>query len=255
MPRRCAAWVLQCNRRPISPLQSVGDVGVLTVDWRQRWYALALATLMAGTAAFPLLGYISRTKSVWRLAVAPGATILAQGDSLTYGQDTVQPTGCGINGSQVSRSRSPYPDRLQHDLPALRVVNEGYPGDRTLEGLSRWRAAPSSAVTIIMYGTNDALSQSAPLSVNQYRRNLADLIRRREAAGSKVVVLLPPMTTDLLANWKLTAYRHAAARAARETVLSVQRQLVSAGRKWGRGFWPQAMRDCHSARAAERLAL
>ena len=142
--------------------------------------------------------------------------MVAQGDSLTYGQDMDGPRRQGINGSTVPRSGTPYPEALQARLGPVRMLNEGFPGDRSIDGLARWSRAPASDLTVLMYGTNDALSQGGAVPPAQYRQALERLIARRRGAASAVVVVLPPPTDRLLANLRLAAYRRAALQAARE---------------------------------------
>jgi lysophospholipase L1-like esterase len=156
------------------------------------------------------------TGADWVLNLRPGAVIAAEGDSLTYGQDASQPGRGGINGAATPRSRSPYPETLQAELGGVRVVNRGYPGDRSLDGFRRWSQAPAGDVTLIMYGTNDALSPGSWLAITQYRRVLATLIQKRQQAGSTVIVLLPPPTESLAANAELEPYRQAAAQIAQD---------------------------------------
>ncbi|MFM2618566.1 SGNH/GDSL hydrolase family protein (plasmid) [Vibrio alginolyticus] len=121
----------------------------------------------------------------------------AFGDSLTYGFDL---TGSGnpINGSTDARAATPYPESLADSLGAFYgvkpiILNRGYPGDTSKSWKERWGSYESSDVTLIMYGTNDALSDgdgNPKVSVAEYKSHLRDLIVREKINGTPCVVLL-----------------------------------------------------------------
>lgn len=111
--------------------------------------------------------------------------ILAFGDSLTAGKDVA-----------VEEN---YPSRLQVELDQrgyhYRVINAGISGDTTSGGLSRidrWLRQASPEIVILELGANDGLrGQSVP----KMKENLAEMIRRIEAAGATVVLAgmqMPP---------------------------------------------------------------
>lgn len=163
----------------------------------------------------------------WPAAHAAAATnrgrvrILAQGDSLTYGQDTTSPRGSpAINDGYQRRSVRPYPEYLGRLLGAgYTVVNHGYPGDRTVEGLARWAPDLDADVAILMYGTNDALNYgghpegTVPLEL--YRANLEKLIVRQASGGTRIIVIAPPPVADPTQDQRLLPYRRVAAQVAR----------------------------------------
>lgn len=127
-----------------------------------------------------------------------GAIISAEGDSLTYGQDTASPEGSrmpGINGAPQTRSVTPYPETLAK-LLRVTVVNRGFPGDQTKQGLERWKNATKPDLAILMYGTNDWGNyggyKAGPVAVETYKTNLLTLIQRRLNQGAQVIVLSPP---------------------------------------------------------------
>lgn len=110
--------------------------------------------------------------------------IVAFGDSLSAGY-----------GAPPGES---YPDFLQKDLDAAglhwRVVNEGVSGNTTTDGLYRISEvlAYKPRVTILEFGGNDGL-RGLPISIT--RANLAEMIQKLEAAGSRVLIAgltLPP---------------------------------------------------------------
>jgi lysophospholipase L1-like esterase len=132
------------------------------------------------------------------VAIARGSTIVAEGDSLTYGMD-VSPAGVPtqINGAPQTRSVAPFPETLAQQLRGCaNVVNHGFPGDRSVDGLVRWQAPSHANLAILMYGSNDALNYGrAPtgiVSTDTFRSVLGVLIRRRQAEKSQVILLSPP---------------------------------------------------------------
>ncbi len=141
-------------------------------------------------------------------------TIACYGDSLTYGQDT-SGTGTGdpINGASQTRSPNPYPEALRTSLTTIgfsaTVYNRGYPGDTSSDGLSRWAAASSTDVSIIMYGTNDALNLGGTglVSVDDFRINISAMIERERAKGSVVILMSPPDVAERIKNAKIAPYR------------------------------------------------
>lgn len=157
------------------------------------------------------------------LLLPKGAMIVAEGDSLTYGQDISSGGWAGpINGAGFRRSISPYPETLETDLDhQVHVENRGYPGDRSIDGLARWQGRPSGDLVILLYGTNDCANfghlPGGPLSVEAYRRNLRALIARHERAGAKVLLVTPPPLADPNLDRRLGSYRNAMRQVARET--------------------------------------
>jgi acyl-CoA thioesterase-1 len=103
--------------------------------------------------------------------------IVMLGDSLT--------AGLGLPAEDA------YPSvvarRLEHDGLAYDVVNAGVSGDTSAGGLSRvdWALDGNVAVLVVALGGNDALRG---LPVEQLKANLADIIRRAQARGIRVVL-------------------------------------------------------------------
>jgi lysophospholipase L1-like esterase len=132
------------------------------------------------------------------VAIARGSTIVAEGDSLTYGMD-ISPAGVAtqINGAPQTRSVAPFPETLAQQLKGCAgVVNHGYPGDRSVDGLVRWQTPAHANLALLMYGSNDALNNgraaTGVVSLDTFRSVLALLIHRRQAEGSQVILLSPP---------------------------------------------------------------
>lgn len=115
--------------------------------------------------------------------LAPGATILAFGDSLTYG------TG--------AREDEAYPQVLAR-LTGHPVVNAGVPGEITERGLARLprvleETAP--ALVVLCHGGNDILRK---LPAERTAEHLTQMIRTIRATGAQVVLLGVPRFGILL---------------------------------------------------------
>lgn len=148
------------------------------------WCLLAFAT---SSFAAPL-----------EVVVPRGGTVATEGDSLTYGMDISangKPTQ--INKAIFTRSTDPYPETLMRDLDGCAsVVNRGFPGDRSVDGLVRWQNAPRADLIIFMFGSNDATNYGkAPTGIVSplvFTQVMQLMITRRQAEGSQIMLLLPP---------------------------------------------------------------
>ncbi len=128
------------------------------------------------TAALCLLAACNRP--VPRLApLAPGAVILAFGDSVTYG-----------TGAEPSES---YPKVLE-ELTRHSVVNAGLPGEVTEEGLRRLPGVldvERPALLILCHGGNDFLRHETDERIEQNLMQMAELATTR---GLAVVLIGVP---------------------------------------------------------------
>lgn len=139
-------------------------------------------------------------------------TIACYGDSLTYSVDnTATGTNPPINGASEYRSAKPYPDALQTALGAsgitATVINRGYPGDTSVMGFPRWASAGATDVSIIMYGTNDALRTSVLVPIDTFRTQMCSWIDREIAKGAAVILMAPPKVVGVSDNRKVSPYR------------------------------------------------
>lgn len=160
------------------------------------------------------------------IALPKNADVVAEGDSLTYGLDATPGVNMPpINGSGQPRSRAPYPETLATMLRQCRLTNHGYPGDRSVDGLVRWQNAKPAALTLLMYGSNDALNNghasSGVVSVKTFTEVLSLLISNRRSEGSKVLIMLPPPIKDPHADRLIESYRQAARKVANQQSLPV----------------------------------
>jgi lysophospholipase L1-like esterase len=154
-------------------------------------------------------------------------TIACYGDSITYSQDTTATgTKVAINGASQTRSGKPYPDALLEAIGfagfagGVTVFNRGFPGDTTIEGITRWSAASATDVAFIMYGHNDANNYGGyahgAVSLANFRRNMSMIIEREIVKGAVVILLGPPPVQDVAQNEKIRPYSAAAKQIAAE---------------------------------------
>lgn len=141
------------------------------------WLRLALLGLVV--TFLVAAGCRGRTPQLRPLDAA--ATVLAFGDSLTYG-----------TGAPEGQS---YPDRLQ-ELLGRPVINAGVPGEVTAEGLARLpglldRHRP--LLLVLCHGGNDLLRRTGD---EQAAANLRAMVRLARERGVDVVLLGVP-TLDL----------------------------------------------------------
>jgi lysophospholipase L1-like esterase len=130
------------------------------------WAATALLLALAACGGEPEL-----------TPLAPGAVILAFGDSLTYG------TGAGAQDS--------YPEVLSRRI-GHPVVSAGVPGEVTAQGLRRLPGVLEQvrpALVVLCHGGNDILRKQPHEQTSQ---NLRRMIRMVREAGAQVVLLGVP---------------------------------------------------------------
>lgn len=131
-------------------------------------FAFSIAAASCGNSGLPEL--------------APDATILAFGDSLT-------------SGKGVSKSKA-YPAVLA-TLTSLKVVNAGISGETTAEGLARLptvlrRTRPD--LMVLLEGGNDILHNQDPAIIKANLSNMINMAEQREIP----VVLIGVPTKSLL---------------------------------------------------------
>jgi acyl-CoA thioesterase-1 len=143
--------------------------------------------LLAGCSAAPAPEPESPARAVRPSAPAvpaDAAIIVAFGDSLT--------AGLGL------APEDSYPSLLQNLLLEegfpYRVLNEGVSGDTSATALARvdMAAAQHAELALVAIGANDGLRG---LPVDEMEKNLREMVRRFEAAGSRVALAgmrIPP---------------------------------------------------------------
>lgn len=147
-----------------------------------------------------------------QITLGAHATIAFEGDSLTYGFDrTSSGTRPPINGSNFLRNTAPFPESVGRLVKGTEVWNRGYPGDRTTEGLERWKNEGTPALTVVMYGTNDYANyggyKDGKLRPEDFMVNLSRILDRRLSAGGQVLLLTPPPIQDVAVDRGLDEYR------------------------------------------------
>lgn len=129
---------------------------------------------MAAGSALALAGCGRKSGA---LAVPPGATVLALGDSITHG------TGATPDSS--------YPTVLAR-LTGWQVVNAGVPGDtsaQVLERLAPLLLEHTPALVLVGAGGNDFLRR---LPLDATRANLRAICRQCLSAGAQVMLIAVP---------------------------------------------------------------
>lgn len=140
----------------------------------RRYARIAIAAAMLAAALLAATGCGGRPKVA---ALPPGATVVALGDSLTYGTGATPDTS--------------YPAFL---AAATRwsVINAGVPGDTAEQGCARLEPLlieHQPALVLVFLGGNDILRLRAPRLL---RDGLAACVRAATAAGTPLVLLAVP---------------------------------------------------------------
>lgn len=107
----------------------------------------------------------------------PDSTVLAFGDSLTYGTGAARETA--------------YPQTLE-SLLSLNVVNAGVPGEISSEGLERLPGELNEhrpALVILCHGGNDMLRRR---SLEKLAENIRAMIETSRTAGAHVILVGVP---------------------------------------------------------------
>lgn len=148
------------------------------------------AVALAASAATLLAG-CERDKTTAQL-VPPGSTVLALGDSLTYGTGAVR--------------ESAYPARLA-ELTGWQVVNAGVPGDSSAQALARLPALLAEhqpRLVIVSIGGNDFLRR---LPESDTRAHVHAICRQSLDAGAQVLLVAVPRATLAAALGQMTDHR------------------------------------------------
>lgn len=139
--------------------------------------------LLASLAAAPLLAACGRKKGPRARAVPAGATVLALGDSITYG------TGGG--GPEAS-----YPAVLAK-LTGWSVVNAGVPGDTSTQALARLPGLLQEhqpQLVLVSIGGNDFLRKMPDADV---RANVRRICQLAVQSGAQVLLVAVPRPSML----------------------------------------------------------
>lgn len=173
---------------------------------RRRFGALAAGGLVA-LAGASLLTACDREKTAAR-PVPPGSTVLALGDSLTYGTGATPDTA--------------YPAVLA-GLTGWKVVNAGVPGDTSGQALARLPALLAEhrpRLVIVSIGGNDFLHQ---LPEQETRANVEAICRQALQSGAQVLLVAVPRGTARAAQGQMTDHV-LYAEVARQLKLPLQRE-------------------------------
>ena len=133
--------------------------------------------LLVLLAAALFLWLIRPSEKADKTPLLPSDTILAAGDSLTYG-----------HGANPTES---YPTVLS-SMTGLRIVNAGKNGETSQEGLKRLPQLLQQykpKLTLLCYGGNDILQKK---SMEILKENLKTMISLIRANGSEVILIAVP---------------------------------------------------------------
>lgn len=146
-----------------------------------------------------------------KLSKGEKMTVVCQGDSMTYGQDTVSTdkrpadgTLCDDTSSHShQRAGVVYPEALKQYLDEIypnvnhNVINKGYSGDWVERGYQRWSNNSNADIVFLMYGSNDAdlnaswVPSDVRGNLEKYINDYRKLIERYLNWGTAVVLLTP----------------------------------------------------------------
>ncbi len=140
----------------------------------------ALRGLAALAVAAPLLAACSKRQAIHGQAVPAGATVLALGDSITFG------TGAAAEAS--------YPSVLA-GLTGWRIVNAGVPGHTSAQALERTAALLAEhqpALVLLGIGGNDFLRR---MDESATRANIERIVQLCKDSGAQVLLIAIPRPT------------------------------------------------------------
>jgi acyl-CoA hydrolase len=142
----------------------------------QRRVALTRSLAMIGALALGGLSACGRRRPLGRV-VPPGSTVLALGDSLTFGTGATPETS--------------YPSVLAA-ISGWQIVNDGVPGDTSAQALERLPALLADhkpTLVLVSIGGNDLLRR---LPDADTRANLQRICELAQGTGAQVLVLAVP---------------------------------------------------------------
>lgn len=126
-------------------------------------------------------------------------TVCCQGDSTTYGHDTVSSDRRPANSDPTldqsqtytyTQATISYPEALQEYVNRvglnINIINRGFSGDTVSTSYARWDTPSGAQLTFMMFGLNDFGG-----SIETFRDTYIKLISREILRGSAVVLLTP----------------------------------------------------------------
>jgi acyl-CoA thioesterase-1 len=146
----------------------------------RRVFVRQMATGVAATSLLAALAGCGKKKAARAQAVAAGSTVLALGDSLTYGTGASPETA--------------YPTVLA-GLTGWNVVNAGVPGNTSAQALERLPdllAEHQPKLVIVSIGGNDFLRK---LPEEGTRANITAICQQAHASGAQVLLVAVPQVS------------------------------------------------------------
>jgi len=150
-------------------------------------------------------GSVHDSSVIQKLYNSQPVTIVAYGDSITWGYERDSNTG------RVTQVKNPYPKILENELRKkygyrhVKVINRGHPGWTSIQALKNVEKEVLSYqpdLVISMFGINDARGHSKysphsqPIPVDQYKENSQQLLRKLQEKEIEVVVISPTLFTS-----------------------------------------------------------
>ncbi|MEH7225701.1 SGNH/GDSL hydrolase family protein [Bacillus sp. JJ1566] len=135
---------------------------------------------------------------IQKLKSSQPVTIVAYGDSITWGYDRDARSG------KVKQVKNPYPKVLEKELRKkygyhhIKVINQGHPGWTSIQALENIEEEVLSYqpdFVIFMFGINDARGHkkyspnALPVPVDQYQENNRQILQQLKENGIEVVII------------------------------------------------------------------
>ncbi len=156
-----------------------------------------------------MINYASLTK---KLTNNESVHIVCQGDSMTYGHDTmssdIRPKKSDLTCEKLAeypdheQAGKTYPEALQefcntmYGKGEISITNRGYSGDWAEMSRKRWIKNPNADLHLLMLGTNDATNPYIPIDVQQniekYVKDMCLLVEQILDFQSAIILLTPP---------------------------------------------------------------
>lgn len=149
-----------------------------------------------------------------------GLLYLAMGDSITWKQQTFVTAGSNYYASKIR-------DSIRKNIGSCRLINKGLGGTNTARMLTNlsWLTSIEPDLVTIGVGTNDCVASSEVPNTSNYKTNLGLIIDRLRVQNPnvKIILCVPPRSTDVTRIPNLPAFRTAMIEVASEKKCSLCR--------------------------------
>lgn len=200
-----------------TPLAPITTAGGMTRDMQEQFMSHKADVVQEFIDVNKKLSYrdkqvVSYASLLKKITEGTAIKVVCQGDSMTYGQDTVSgdkrpamsdPTLDTSETRVQEQAGKTYPEALQEICNStfgagkVTVVNRGFSGDWVERSMTRWTVDPEADLHFIMLGTIDSATYpEIPVDVRQvitkYVTDMSKLVEQILDWGSAVVLLTPP---------------------------------------------------------------